>query len=227
GESLASIGKYDAPIQDATTPSLDALKSYSVGMATRRRQGDAASMPFFRKAIEQDPNFALAHARLSTVYGNLGESSGGGEEIGKAYGLRDRVSEPERLDITARFATIVEGSVQKTIETYQIWIQTYPNDFVPHSNLAGAFEQRGDHEKAIEEYRTAIRLAPDEPLPYGNLAGIYSALGRGDDARKTVEEAIGRGLDSIGLRSMLYILAFFRHDEAEMARQIAAGHRQG
>src|SRR5262249_29838530 len=225
GESLASIGKYDAPIQDATTASLDALKSYSVGMATRRRQGDAASMPFFRTAIEQDPNFALAHARLSTVYGNLGEQSRSRDEITKAYALRDRVSEPERLYITARYATTVEGSMQKTIETYQIWTQTYPNDFVPHSNLAGAFEQRGDHDKAIEEYRTAIRLAPDEPLPYGNLAGIFASLGRGDEARKTIEEAIGRGLDSIGLRSQLYGLAFFRGDEAEMARQVAAAQR--
>jgi tetratricopeptide (TPR) repeat protein len=225
GESLASIGKYDAPIQDATTASLDALKSYSVGMANRRRQGDAASMPFFRKAIEQDPNFALAHARLSTVYGNLGESSIARDEITKAYAMRDRVSEPERLYITARYATIVEGSTQKTIETYTIWTQTYPNDFVPHSNLAGAYEQRGDHEKAIEEYRTAIRLAPDEPLPYGNLAGIYAALNRPDEARQTMEDAVKRGIDSIGLRSGLYQLAFFRRDEPEMARQVAAAQR--
>src|SRR5262249_1275864 len=149
GESLASIGKYDAPIQDATTPSLDALQSYSAGMSTRRRQGDAASMPFFRKAIEQDPNFALAHARLSTVYGNLGESTPARDEITKAYALRDRVSEPERLYITARYATIVEASTQKTIDTYLIWTQTYPSDFVPHSNLAGPYEQRGDHDKPI------------------------------------------------------------------------------
>ena len=117
-ESLASIGKYDAPIQDATTASLDALKSYSVGMTSRRREGDAAALPFFRKAIEQDPNFALAHARLSTVYGNLGEQPASRQEITKAYALRDRVSEPERLYITARYATTVEGSTQKTIETY-------------------------------------------------------------------------------------------------------------
>src|SRR5262249_4043940 len=119
GESLQSIGKYDAPIQDATTASLDALKSYSVGMATRRRQGDAASMPFFRKAIEQDPNFALAHARLSTVYGNLGEQLASRDEITKAYGMRDRVSEPERLYIIARYASTVEGSTQKAIEAYE------------------------------------------------------------------------------------------------------------
>jgi len=225
GESLASIGKYDAPIQDATTASLEALKSYSVGMATRRRDGDAASLPFFRKAIEQDENFALAHARLSAVYGNLNETSLSRDEIAKAYALRDRVSEPERLYIAARYATIIEGSTQKTIDTYRVWIQTYPNDFVPHSNLAGAYEQRGDHDRAIEEYRAAIGLAPDEPLPYANLSGIYSATGRADDARRTVENAIARGLDSIGFRGQLYTLAFFRHDEREMASQFAAGRR--
>ena len=226
GESLASIGKYDAPIQEATTASLDALKSYSVGMATRRREGDGASMPFFRKAIEQDPNFALAHARLSTVYANLGENSASRDEIVKAYSLRDRVSEPERLYIVARYATVVEGSTQKTIDTYRMWTQTYPNDFVPHSNLASAYEQRGEHDKAIEEYRTAIRLAPDEPLPYGNLAGIYQTIGRADEARRTLEDAIGRGVDSIGFRSSLYSLAFFRGDEQEMERQVAAAQRQ-
>ena len=225
GESLASIGKYDAPIQDATTASLDALKAYSVGMATRRRDGDAASLPFFRQAIERDDGFALAHARLSTVYGNLGESPLAREEITKAYALRDRVSEPERLYITARYASIVEGSTQKTIETYLVWVQTYPNDYVPHANLAGAYESRGDHERAIEEYRTAIRLGPDEPLSYGNLAGIYSAQNRPDEARRTIEAGIGRGLDSIGFRSELYTLAFFRHDEAEMAKQLAASRR--
>ena len=225
GESLASIGKYDAPIQDATTASLDALKSYSVGMTTRRRDGDAASLPFLRRAIERDDNFALAHARLSTVYGNLGESSLAREEITKAYALRERVSEPERLYITARYASIVEGSTQKTIETYLVWVQTYPNDYVPRANLAGAYESRGDHDKAIEEYRTAIRLAPDEPLSIGNLAGIYTALNRPDEARRVVEEGIGRGLDSIGFRSELYTLAFFRHDEAEMAKQLAASRK--
>src|SRR5262249_17107572 len=129
GESLASIEKYDAPIQGATTASLDALKSYSQGMSTRRRQGDVASVPFFRKAIEQDPDFALGHARLSTVLGNMGESGPARDHITKAFALKDRVSEPERLYILARYYEIVEGAPQKTIETYQLWNQTYPKDF--------------------------------------------------------------------------------------------------
>src|SRR5204862_1428316 len=126
------------------------------------------------------------------------------------------------LYITARYATTVEGSTPKTIDTYVIWTQTYPNDFVPRSNLAGAYEQRGDHDKAIEEYRTAIRLAPDEPLPYGNLSGIYVALGRPDEAQRTIEAAIARGLDSVAFRSQLYLIAFVHHDQPEMARQLAA-----
>src|SRR5581483_6618500 len=111
GESLASIEKYDAPIQEATTRSLDALKSYSAGIVTRRQRGDLASLPFFRKAVEQDPDFALAHARVSTVLNNLGEFQSSVDEIKKAYALKDRVSEPERLYIVARYASIVENSV--------------------------------------------------------------------------------------------------------------------
>jgi tetratricopeptide (TPR) repeat protein len=225
GESLSSIEKYDAPIQGATTPSLDALKSYSQGMSTRRRQGDAASLPFFRKAIELDPEFALAHARLSTVYSNMGEGAQTREHITKALALKDRVSEPERLYILARYYETVEGSAQKTIDTYLIWTQTYPKDFVPHSNLAGAYSRRNEHDKAIEEYRTAISLSPDEPLPYANLAGIYQTVNKPDEARKLLEDAIARGVDSTGFRTELYALAFMRHDDAEMTRQVEAARR--
>jgi serine/threonine protein kinase/Flp pilus assembly protein TadD len=225
GESLASIEKYDEPIQGATTASLDALKSYSLGMTTRRRQGDAASLVFFKKAVEQDPEFALAHARLGTVYSNMGEGSLARTHVLKAYELKEHVSEPERLYITARYYTTVEPSPQKAIEAYRIWIQTYPNDFIPHSNLALEYERVGEREKAIEEYRTAISLAPDEPLPYGNLANAYMLLNKREEARRLIEGAIGRGLDSSAFRDELYILAFFRGDEAEMARQIEAARR--
>src|SRR5262245_25603378 len=225
GESLASIEKYDAPIQGATTASLDALKSHGLGMSTRRGQGDGASLPFFKKAVEQDPDFALAHARLGTVYGNLGEGVLSRTHATKAYELKDRVSEPERLYITARYFTTVEVSPQKAIDAYQIWIQTYPKDFVPHSNVAGLYENRGEHEKAAEEYRTAISLAPDEPLPYSNLSGVYNSMDKPDESRKTIEGAIARGIDTATFRSALYIQAFFRNDEAEMARQLEAARK--
>jgi serine/threonine protein kinase/tetratricopeptide (TPR) repeat protein len=225
GESLASIAKYDAPIQEATTKSLDALKSYSLGLVTRRRQGDAASLPFFRKAIEQDPDFALAHARLSTVLSNLLEFQASIDEIRKAYQMKDRVSEPERLYIIARYYTVVEYSLAKTIDTYQVWIQTYPNDYVPHSNLGNAYQQRNEHAKAAEEFQTAIRLAPDEPLPYGNLAYSYVALGKLDEAHKTMETAIAHGLDSTPFRAELYTIACLKKDDADMARQLEAARR--
>jgi len=226
GESLASIGKYDAPVREATTGSLEALKSYSLGMATRRQQGDAASLPLFKKAVEQDPEFALAHARLSTVYSNLGENEAGREHIIKAYALKDRVSEPERLYITARYYTSADPSPQKAIETYQLWNQTYPNDFVSHANLAVAYEGRNEHDKAAEEFRAAIAIAPDEPLPRVSLSGVYLNQGKLDEARQTLEAAIKGGLDSASVRIQLYTIAFFRHDEAEMARQVEASRTQ-
>ena len=225
GESLASIDRYDARIQEATTPSLEALKAYSQGLATRRRQGDQASLPFFRKAIELDPDFALAHARLGTVYGNMGERTKSREHTTKAYALKDRVSEPERLYITARYYQTVEDALQKSIDTYVIWTQTYPKDFVPHSNVAGMYSNRGEYDKAAEEYRNAISLAPDEPLPYGNLAGVYLSQNKADEAKRTLDEAIARGIDSLGFRSTLYTLAFLRHDDADMARQADAAKR--
>ena len=165
GESLASIEKYDAPIQGATTSSLDALKVYTLALSTRRRHGDAASVPFFRTAIEQDPDFALAHARLSTVYSNMNEAALSRAEILKVYALRDRVSEPERLYILARYYGTVERATQKVVETYEVWNQTYPKEYVPHTNLGVTYQERGDYQKAIQELRTAIALAPDEPLP--------------------------------------------------------------
>ena len=225
GESLASIGKYDAPIHDATTASLEALKSYSSGMATRRRDGDQAALPFLRKAVEQDPEFALAHARLSTVLSNLGEEEQARAHITRAFALKDRVSEPERLYITARYYTTAELAPQKAIETYQIWNQTYPNDYVSHANLGSAYQSLREFEKAIVEFKAAIALAPDEPLPRGNLANAYLNLGKVDETRTTLEEAVSRGLDSVGVRSQLYVLAFLRHDEAGMARELEAVKR--
>jgi tetratricopeptide (TPR) repeat protein/predicted Ser/Thr protein kinase len=225
GESLASIGKYDAPIHDATTASLEALKSYSSGMATRRRDGDQAALPFLRKAVEQDPEFALAHARLSTVLSNLNEEEESRAHITKAFALKDRVSEPERLYITARYYTTAELAPQKAIETYQIWNQTYPNDYVSHSNLGSVYQSLREFDKAIVEFKAAIALAPDEPLPRGNLANVYLNLGKVDEARATLEDAVSRGLDSVGVRSQLYVLAFLRHDEAGMARELEAGKR--
>jgi Flp pilus assembly protein TadD len=219
GESLSSIGKYDAPIQDATTSSLEALKAYSLGVRMRRLQGEAASVVFFKQAIELDPNFALAYARLGTVYDNLGEHGLGNEYIQNAFALKDRVSEPERLYILARYYEKIENSDQRAIETYRLWIQTYPNDYTPRVNVAAPYRSRGEYDPATRELQAAIALAPDQPLPYANLADLYLTMGKVDDARKIAEAMVARGFDAVGPRTFLYVIAFLRHDEREMTRQ--------
>jgi serine/threonine protein kinase/tetratricopeptide (TPR) repeat protein len=225
GESLNSIEKYDTPIENATTASLEALKAYSLGMEARRTQGDPASLVFLKQAIELDPNFALAYGRISTVYSNLGKDKLAGENIQKAFALKDRVSEPERLYILGRYYTLIEKADQKTIDTYRLWINTYPKDYIPRVNISTAYRGVGDYEGAGRELQAAIDLAPDQPLPYLDLADVYMTLGKPDEARKTVETAIARGLDSARMRSVLYREASYRRDEQAMARHEEAALR--
>src|SRR5262249_9432333 len=116
-------------------------------------------------------------------------------------------------------------SLAKTIDTYQVWIQTYPNDYVPHANLGSAYRERSEYARAADEFQTAIRLAPDEPLPYGNLAESYASLGRLDEAHKTLEAAVEHGLDSSDLRAELYQIACLQKDDADMTRQLEAARR--
>jgi tetratricopeptide (TPR) repeat protein len=159
------------------------------------------------------------------VYANLGEVEMSREYVKRAYELRDRVSEPERLYILTRYYTTVEDATQKALDTYDVWIQTYPKDYVARVNLSNIYQNRGEDDKAVETLRAAIALAPDQPLPYGNLAGSYMSLGKLDQAQSTLEDAVKRGLDSFGFRSELYVLAFLRRDEADMTRQAAAARK--
>jgi tetratricopeptide (TPR) repeat protein len=134
GESLASVQKFDVPIE-ATTPSLEALKTFSMGVTTQVNKGDAEAIPFFRRAIEIDSNFAMAYARLGIAYGNLGQPSLAAENLKKAYALRDRVSEREKFHITADYYQLATGEREKEAQTYALWIQSYPRDLIPHLNL--------------------------------------------------------------------------------------------
>ncbi len=222
GESLASVEKYDAPIQDATTSSLDALRSYTRAVNVRRQQGDLASLPFFKTAVDQDPNFALALARLGTIYSNLGEDQAARDYTARAFALRDRVSEPERLYILSRYYTSVTHSNQQALETYQVWIQTYPKDYVARVNVSTIYGNLSEHDKEAEALRAAIALAPDQPLPYEDLVGAYMSLDKFDDARGVIQNAIKHGIDTYALRSQAYVLAYIAHDDAEMAKQAEA-----
>jgi tetratricopeptide (TPR) repeat protein/predicted Ser/Thr protein kinase len=220
GESLASIQKFDVPVE-ATTSSLEALKAFSMGITTQRQKGDAAAIPFYKRALELDPNFAVAYASLGVVYGNLGQASLSAENIKKAYDLRDRVSEREGLRITADYYALVTGELEKEAETYELWIQSYPRDWVPLANLGGIYSNLGQNEKAVPQTQEALRLDPNVVTGYGNLAQLYLAINRPDDAEKAIEQAQERKLEGDFLHWTIYQLAFFKGDAAGMERQVA------
>jgi serine/threonine protein kinase/predicted Zn-dependent protease len=222
GESLASVQKFEVPIE-ATTPSLEALKALSLGTITMREKGDAEAIPFLRRAVELDPNFATAYGVLGVSYSNLGQPSLASQNIQKAYDLRDRVSERERLRISADYYAFVTGELEKEAETYELWIQSYPRDMVPHGNLGANYALLGQWDKSVAETKEGLRLEPNAVTGYQNLAGDYVALNRFDEAKATLDEAQARSLDGGLTRLLRYYLAFLHQDAAEMDRQVAWG----
>ncbi|MGE3277506.1 MAG: protein kinase [Vicinamibacterales bacterium] len=219
GESLQSLQRYDAPVEQATTPSLEALKAYSQAITTRRTQGDFESVPFFKRAIQLDPEFALAYARLGTVYSNLGETEEARANTQKAYELRERVSERERFYITARYYSTVDRNVDKAIETYQLWKATYPTDFTPFVNLGLLLQQRGEAQEATATLEEAVRLAPQEPLAHLNLGQAYLNELRFDDARKQFEEVLALQ-ESTSARSGLLTIGVLTRDDVLVESQV-------
>ena len=219
GESLATVQKFDVPVE-ATTPSLEALKAYSMGITTGRTKGDAEAIPFMKRAIELDPNFAMAYVGLGVEYANLGQASLAAEYTKKAYDLRDRVSDRERYRISAFYYQYVTGEVEKATEAYELWAKTYPRDQVPHGNLGYIYSVLGQYDKAAAETEEQQRLGPTL-TGYGNLAGIYTNLGRFDDAKALLRQAQTNQVDGFVIRGDLYSLAFLRGDAAETERQVA------
>jgi serine/threonine protein kinase/tetratricopeptide (TPR) repeat protein len=219
GESLATIQKFDVPVE-ATTPSLEALKAYSMGVTTGRTKGDAEAIPFLKRAIELDPNFAMAYVGLGVHYSNLGQASLAAEYAKRAYDLRDRVSDREKYRISAFYFQYVTGEVEKATEAYELWAKTYPRDLAPHTNLGVLYSTLGQYDKAAAETEESLEIEPTLTA-YGNLAGIYMNLGRPDDARAVLQRAQAKKLDGFALRSDIYGLAFLRGDTAEMDQQVA------
>ena len=221
GESLASIQRYDAKIEEATTASLEALKAYSQGLRTRRTTGDFDAVPFFRRAIELDPQFALAYARLGTVYGNLQQPDESKKMTAKAYELRERVSEAERYYIEARYYTTVEIDLAKALDVYKVWLATFPNEYTALTNAALLHKQQGDRAEAIRKLELATKVAPDQPLGFTNLGQTYFEAGQYADARKAYESAILL-LDSTSARIGLYQTATLMGDKALAEQQALA-----
>jgi len=219
GESLASVQKFDVPME-ATTPSLDALKAYSMAIATGRTKGDSEAIPFMKRAIELDPNFAMAYVGLGIEYANLGQPGVAADYGRKAYTLRDRVSDREKFRISAFYFQYVTGEMDKAIESYELWAKSYPREMVPHGNLGSLYASVGQYDKAIAETETAQRLEPTI-TDYANLASNYISVNRMKDARLTLEEAQRNHFDGLFIRGDLYSLAFLDGDNAEMERQVA------
>jgi eukaryotic-like serine/threonine-protein kinase len=224
GESLASVQKFDVPIE-ATTPSLEALKTFSMGVTTLREKGEAEAIPFFRRSIELDPNFAVAYASMGMAYGNLGQSGLAATNIERAYELRDHVSEREKYRISALYYQNVTGELEKSAQTYELWAQSYPNDMVPHSNLGTNYSFLGQYEKSFDELSKAIALEPNAINHYGNLGMVEIDLNRFDDAKATLAKARARNLDGGWLRQVMYLDAFLNNDPRGMEEQVtwAAG----
>ena len=221
GESLPSVQKFDVPIE-ATTSSLEALKNYSMSITVGNEKGDAPSIPFLKRAIELDPNFPMAYAALAISYGNLGQPSLALEYATKAYGLRDRVTEREKLRISADYFHAT-GELEKESQTYELWIANYPHDDTPHNNLGTIYASFGQPEKAVAEFQESLRLAPDEVVGYANLGAAYISLNRLDEAKATFDRALGQKLDGGFLRVCMYYLAFLRADSAQMEQHVAWG----
>jgi|SRR5271157_646235 len=222
GESLATVQKHDTPLEEATTPSLEALKVYSRAMKVVFSTGSAAAVPLFKRATEIDPKFAMAYAFLGRTYGDMGESELAAESTGKAWQLRDRATDSEKFFITANYDLQVTGNLEKAQATFELWAQTYPREIHAPGLLSGMiYPVFGKHEKAIEAAKTAIALDPDFPFAYVNLATSYQFLDRLEDAEKVFQQASERKVLFPEMLEQRYDLAFLRGDKAEMERQVA------
>jgi len=223
GETVSSIEKFNAPVDQATTSSLEALKAYSMGDEKRSREGDLEAIPFYKRALELDPNFAMAYARLGAIYGNLLEDALAEENAQKAFDLRDRTSEPEKFYITAHYYANVTGDLPKAIENYELWIQTYPRDWSPQINLAADYSNLGEPEKAVPYALEALRLRPDDRLPYQDLMFIYMSLNRLEEAKAIYKQAVEKKLDGSAFHQARFSIAYLEGDAPEMERQATWG----
>ena len=222
GESFISVQKYDTPLEEATTPSLEALKAYSLGIETWSAKGDTAALPFFKRAVELDPNFAMAYAQLSVLYHDLNEIAGAAGTGRKAFDLREKVSERERFWIESGYYNFATEELEKGAQTDELWQQTYPRDAMPYTELGFVSYTLGNWEKALEEWRVAMRLDPNNGLLYYLLSLAYMSLNRLDEAEAVFEQAEERKLENEQLLQSRYFLAFLKDDTAQMAQLVAA-----
>ena len=226
GESIGSVQKFATPLEAATTSSLEALQAFSLGQAEHQKFNDEGAIPHLKRAIELDPNFAMALATLGVAYSNEGESRSAVGSIQRAFDVRDRASEREKFYISSHYYDTGRRQLEKGVEIYEQWKQTYPRDNVPRDNLALAYESMGQHEKAVANASEAIRLDPKDRYAYQNLASGYQFLGRYDEAKAVAEQAISQKVEPWTIHFILYDLAFIRGDEAAMRQEVERAQEQ-
>jgi serine/threonine protein kinase/tetratricopeptide (TPR) repeat protein len=218
GESLVTVQKFDVPLSEATTPSLDALKAYSLGKRASTLSVSAAALPFDQRAIELDPNFASGYSALGWDYEGMGELGRAREYFTKAFQLRDHTSERERLEITADYYFNVTGELDQAEQTAEEAVQSYPRSG-PYLALGAVYQNQGRFERAVESYRQYLQLHPEDGAPFGDLITSLLALQRIDEAIQTVREAQARKLDGFVFRNALYALGFLQSDSQALAEQ--------
>jgi len=221
GESLASVQKYDKPLSEATTSSLEALKALSLGDAKHQMFNELAALPLYQRAVELDPNFAMAYARLGTVYNNLGQTELSEKNREKAFELRDRASEHEKLYIMSHYY-VDSGQLEKGITALDLYKQTYPRDPVPYNNLAVVYNQMGQYENALDNARQAVQLDPDGASGYSNVGFAYAGLNRLDEAKATFNQALQRKADVAVSHSALASVAWLQGDKNAVEHELDA-----
>ena len=226
GESLASLQKYNTPLDQVTTSSLPALQAYSQATKALLEKGGTAPIPFLRRAIELDPNFAIAYTILGITYNNVGEISLAKINLRKGFELRRRASESERYLISAVYYSIGTEETDKADEVYEEWARAYPRDYAPQSNLGANYFYLGQYDRAVQYLTNSLRLNPDVGFSYGVLGDTYRSLFRLAESKAVYERAIARKLEVPEIHISRYMVAFIEGDSAEMQRQVAWGTGQ-
>jgi eukaryotic-like serine/threonine-protein kinase len=220
GESLATVQKFDVPLEQATTSSLEALQALSLGEKESKQKSASVTVSYFQRAVQLDPDFAYAYHELANQYFNLGEFARSDQYFTKAFELRDHASERERLEITADYYQTVTGEQEKAVATFQEYIENYPQISIAYFDLGIVYGVLGQYDKAFEVTRQAQRLSPDRVRVYVNLITWAMALQRFDDARQIIHDWQARTQDKVSFYDILYALAFLKSDTAAMAQQL-------
>jgi tetratricopeptide (TPR) repeat protein len=221
GESLASVQRYDKPLSEATTSSLEALKAFSLADIKHQMFDELTAVPLYQHAVELDPNFAMAYARLGTVYNNLGQSELSEVNRQKAFELRDRASEHEKLYIMSHYY-VDSGQLDKGITALELYKQTYPRDMTPYNNLAVVYNQMGQFENALDNARKAVQLDPDSTSGYSNVGFAYGGLNRLDEAKATFKEALQHKAGGTVAHSSLAMIAWLQGDNDGVEHELDA-----